>query len=178
MKTIAICIGHGPRLDKGAENHDGTNELEWNDGLGHRIERILSEVDGIKPVLIHRRVENVPPYTAVNEVEADFCVELHLNSFDTHASGTEMIHYPSSTRGTRLATILLQKAVGVLHLPNRGVKTPFNGRGNAFLRNTNCPAVIVESGFIDNDHDLAVLTNRKDALAQAYADGLVQFANE
>lgn len=178
MKTVSLVVGHGPRIDKGAENHDGTTELFWNDDLAHRIHSILELDPNIKPIVIHRRVERVAPYTAVNEVDSDFCVEFHLNSFDTRASGTEMIHYPGSTKGARLAAILLMEVVEVLQLPNRGVKTPFNGRGNQFLRATRCPAVIAESGFIDNDHDLFVLNSNKQRLVEAYARGLIRFAEE
>lgn len=177
MKTLAICVGHGPRIDKGAQNHDGTSELDWNKDLGIRLKDFLEPSRFINPVLIYRRVENVPPVQAVNEIGADLAIELHLNAFDGNASGTEMIHYPGSTKGARLAAILLTAAVGVLQLPNRGVKTPFSGRGNAFLRGTRCPAVIVESFFIDNDNDLKVGNANKQRLVQAYADALHRYFN-
>src|SRR5574339_524732 len=100
MKTAALVVGHGPRIDKGAVNPcDGTTEFDWNKDLCIRIYERLKDNETVKPVLIYRRVEQVPPYHAVNDVEADFAVEFHLNSFDTTASGTEMIHYAGSTKG-------------------------------------------------------------------------------
>lgn len=178
MKTLALVIGHGPRLDRGAQNRNGTTELDWNTDLARRIMEKLATNPHVKAIVVNRRIENVPPISTVNDIGADFAVELHCNAFDTRASGTEMIHFQGSTKGTRLATVLLKKVVACLELPNRGVKTPFQGRGNAFLAKTRCPAVICETMFIDNDRDLAVATTKKEALATAYADGFVQYASE
>ena len=196
MNTVALVIGHGPRIDKGAENHDGTTELAWNKDLGERLKDFLEPSIHINPVLIYRRVENIPPVQSVNEIGADLAIELHLNAHYTYeemgfneegekivkatpssASGTEMIHYPGSAKGTRLAALLLNAAVGVLQLPNRGVNTRWAGRGIAFLRGTRCTALIVESFLISNDHDLRVGNANKQRLVQAYADALHRYFN-
>lgn len=171
MKLIAIVVGHGPTNDKGAQNPDGTTELMWNRDLAHRIIKHIG--DRCPVVLIYRKVENLPPYAEVNESEASIAVELHLNAFDNKATGTEMIHYEGSKRGMVLAQALQDAAVTVLKLKDRGIKTPQNGRGNAFLKKTHMPAVIVESFFIDNNTDLARGNANKDSLAAAYADVLV-----
>lgn len=178
MKIAAIVIGHGPRVDRGAQNRNGTTELDWNTDLAERIMEKLATTPHVKAVLVHRRVENVPPTSTVNDIAADFAVELHCNAFDAHATGTEMIHFPGSTKAIRLAEVLLNKVVECLELPNRGVKTPFQGRGNTFLRKTRCPAVICETMFIDNDSDLAIATVKKEELATSYAEGFIQYARE
>lgn len=171
MKTIAIVIGHGPKIDKGAFNSNGMSELEWNHGFANLIERALG--NRAKAVIIHRQIERVPPWKEVNAIRPDLAVELHLNAYNSQASGTEMIYYPGSKKGLALAQRLQKAAVAVLGLPNRGVKTPMRGRGMVFLERTNCPAVIIESFFIDNGADLAVGNQKKAELAQAYADVLV-----
>lgn len=178
MKRVAIVIGHGPRIDEGAENKDGTTELDWNQDLAHRILRDITEPSiRLHGVVVHRVTEKLQPVTETNETRADMAIELHLNS-TPGASGTEMIHYPGSARGMKLASLLQAAAVRVLGLPNRGIKTPQGGgRGLRWLKNTNMPAVIVESFFIDNDGDLSVGNEKKDELAKAYADALVEFAN-
>ncbi len=177
MKTIAIVVGHGPSVDKGAWNTtSGTSELDWNSKLATEIAFAIGR--RALPVVIYRSVERQPPVDRVNTINPVCAVELHLNAYDTRASGTEMIHYPTSSNGIRLAKLLQTAAVGVLKLPDRGVKGPqAGGRGMAFLAKTHCPAVIVESFFIDNNADLQVGNLRKAALAKAYADALCTFAS-
>lgn len=166
---IALIPGHGPAIDKGAENHDGTTELEWNRDLVHRIAVHIGHRG--EAVIVNRVKERLSPVSEINATGADVAVEFHLNSSNGKASGTEMIYI--SKAGQKLGRKLQAAAVGVLKLPDRGVKTPFAGRGGYFLTKTRMPAVIVESGFIDNDNDLLVLNARKEELARAYADALL-----
>ncbi len=173
MKTVAVVIGHGPRIDKGADNRDGTTELTWNADLAERIKR---HAEGrINAIIVRRVTERLQPVAETNATHADIAVELHLNSATGTATGTEMIHHPSSPKGRRFAEILCRHAVAVLGLRNRGAKPPFNGRGLRWLTGTTMPAVIVESFFIDNDSDLARGNQHKDALARAYVDAFVEY---
>ena len=176
MKTIAIVVGHGPVKDRGATNPDGTTELDWNRDLAVQIFEAIG--DKARVSVISRRLEGTPPVELVNATNADAAVELHLNAYNGSASGTEMIHYPTSNRGKALAVLLQQAAVEVLGLPNRGVKPPqAGGRGMKFVRDTRMPAVIVESFFIDNDRDLSIGNKQKARLAKAYAEALLKFVN-
>ena len=45
------------------------------------------------------------------------------------------------------------------------------------MRNTDMPAILVEMGFIDNDHDVILLENKQDAIAKAIARGVTDYAN-
>jgi N-acetylmuramoyl-L-alanine amidase len=177
MKHVALVIGHGPELDKGAENRDGTNELDWNRKL---VLLIAEELVGkLNYTIVHRHIERIQPVREVNEIAPDFALEFHLNSYNTAASGTEMIYFPGSRLGKRLAELMQQAAVRVLGLTDRGIKYPQGGgRGMPLLRGTRCPCIIVESFFIDNSHDLSVGNSRIEELAKAYAVSLVKFADE
>lgn len=176
MKTIAIVIGHGPRIDKGATNPDGTTELEWNTELAAMMKEAIGE--RAKAVIVHRVTERLQPVAETNATGADAAVELHLNSFNGKASGTEMIHAERSVRGKALAQALQSAAVGALQLPDRGIKGPQGGgRGRRWLEGTRMPAVIVESFFVDNSGDLAIANQAKKTLAKAYADALVAFVS-
>lgn len=166
---IALVPGHGPRIDEGATNPDGTTELDWNRDL---VKRIASHLRGRADVsVVHRVKERLSPVDQVNATNADVAIEFHLNASNGKASGTEMIHISKS--GKLWAEKLQKAAVEVLRLPDRGVKTPFAGRGDRFLSKTKMPAVIVESFFIDNSDDLEVGNARKEELALAYANALV-----
>lgn len=172
MKTLAICVGHGPKNDLGAVASDGTTERDWNRDLASRI--VLAIGDRARAVIVLRGVEKQPPIAMVNALKADLAIELHLNAFNGNASGTEMIYWPASIKGKALAAKLQIAAVRALKLPDRGIKGPqAGGRGTAFLRQTNMPAVICESFFIDNAKDLARGNMFKDSLAVAYANALL-----
>jgi N-acetylmuramoyl-L-alanine amidase len=174
MKRIALVIGHGPVKDTGAGSADGkTTELEWNRKFVPMVESELSK-RGVKTWLFHRIIERVPPVANVNGTNAECAIEFHLNSSTPTGTGTEMIHYAASSKGRKLAVALQESAVSVLGLKDRGVKPPFNGRGNGFLKNTNMPAVIVESFFISNPSDLATGTAKMKQLAEAYAEALAK----
>jgi N-acetylmuramoyl-L-alanine amidase len=174
MKRIALVIGHGPVKDTGASSSDGkASELEWNRKFVPIVEAELNK-RGVKTWLFHRIVERTPPVLNVNGTTAECALEFHLNSSTPTGTGTEMIYYAASSKGRKLAVALQEAAVSALGLKDRGVKPPFNGRGNGFLKNTNMPAVIVESFFISNPSDLATGTARMKQLAAAYADALVK----
>jgi len=171
-KRIALVIGHGPSRDKGAYSQDGnTNELTWNRDLAVRIVRHIA--GRVPVVVVHRVIEKVQPVKEINATGASIAVELHLNSFNNKASGTEMFYYPTSKKGKLLAEKLQYAAVSALGLANRGAKGRSAGRGAPFLKNT---AVLVESFFIDNDNDLVFGNQKKDLLAKTYADVLVAMA--
>jgi len=175
MKTVALVVGHGPLRDEGAVSQSGkVTEFDWNTELVRMIQQLL--VGRVNAHVIFRTVEKISPTSVINSTGADIALEFHLNDSETNAAtGTEMIHYPGSLRGQKLAMVMLEAAVDVLELRNRGIKPPWENRGMGFLKKTNMPAVIVESFFIDNDNDLLRGTNMKKELAKAYADAIVQF---
>lgn len=174
---LALAIGHGPKIDQGATNaRFRISELEYNRGLASMIASYLTG-SPVQCLIVDRVTERVQPVAQVNALNPDLCVELHCNAFDGNASGTEMICYPGSTQGKRLAQFLQDAALSVLKLKDRGVKDPqAGGRGMALLRGTKCPAVIWEPFFIDNDIDLKVALDRKEALARAFAQAVLAYA--
>lgn len=178
MPKIAIVIGHGPRRDTGAVNHaTGMTELRWNKDLAQELALACSD-RGLETEIVHRVTEKLQPVEETNATKADVAVELHLNSFNGIASGTEMIHAERSVKGAKLAKLLQAAAVSVLDLPDRGIKPPQGGgRGKRWLEQTDMPAVIVESFFIDNNLDLERGTARKVQLAAAYARAFSEFLN-
>lgn len=175
MKKVVIVIGHGPKHDTGAVGRDNVTELAWNTDLAERIKHALIAGRKLDAVIVKRVTEELQPVLETNATNANFAIELHLNS-TPGASGTEMIHAPQSPKGIALAKALQKAAVGVLGLPDRGVKPPWKGRGLRWLNGTKMPAVIVESFFIDNPHDLRVGNFKKQKLAEAYAEALADYA--
>ena len=57
---------------------------------------------------------------------------------------------------------------------DRGIKSR---PGLLVLRQTDMPAVLVETAFIDNDEDAALLTGKTDEFARAIARGVTDYEN-
>ena len=60
------------------------------------------------------------------------------------------------------------------YILDRGLKERPN---LSVLRNTDMPAILIEMGFIDNDHDVILLEHKQDAIAKAIARGVTDYAN-
>jgi len=101
-----------------------------------------------------------------NTNEADAFISIHANSAaNLAAHGTEVYHYPGSARGKWLAACLQARLVAELSTADRGVKEA----NFQVLRETDCPAVLVEVAFISNEADRLLLTGYAGQLAAAVA---------
>lgn len=114
---------------------------------------------------------------AANDSGADLFVSIHCNAADNpQALGTETYYHPVSPQGKKLAQTIQNQLVHSLHMVNRGIKEAVPGRNGLYvLNNTIMPSVLVELGFISNDHDEKVLANYQDALARAIARGVTDY---
>ena len=110
-----------------------------------------------------------------NANNADVFVSIHANSVANPAAhGTEVYHYPGSVKGKRLASLLQARLVMELGTADRGVKAA----NFQVLRETDCPAALVEVAFISNESDRRLLTGYAGRLAAAaaIADALADYA--
>ena len=105
-----------------------------------------------------------------NRWGADLYISIHCNSAArVEAEGTETFHYPGSAAGARLARAIQFHLCEALLTEDRGVKE----ENFQVLRETDCPAVLVECGFISNPIDRAMLTDPLEQwrIAAAIAEG-------
>ena len=103
-----------------------------------------------------------------NEWGAELFLSIHANSFaDPAAHGTEVWHFPGSRSGSRLARRIQHAIVRCLHTVDRGVKPA----AFTVLAATDCPAVLIETAFLSNAADRALLTDpaRQNDFATAIA---------
>lgn len=161
---IALVIGH-KKARPGACNKDaGLCEFEFNEKLAHDIES-KGELEDLH--IVYRRTYSKLPQD-INNLKPDVAVSLHCNAFNEKASGSEVLYYHSSVKGEKIAKSFLNNIVGVLGLPNRGIKPKgTEDRGGYVLRYTNAPCIISEPFFIDNDLDLLLVRNRYDNFVAA-----------
>lgn len=101
-----------------------------------------------------------------NDNQADVFVSIHANSAaNAAAHGTEVYYYPGSAQGRRLAELIQPRLVAELHTVDRGAKAA----NFQVLRETDCPAVLVEVAFLSNETDRRLLTAYAGQLAAAVA---------
>lgn len=106
-----------------------------------------------------------------NEWNADLFLSIHCNAHNGIAKGTEAFVYSMPSEAYSIATEIQKNIVERLNTENRNVKI---GKDLYVLKNTNCPAVLVETAFIDNEEDAEKLLKNPNDFAQAVFDGVVR----
>ena len=99
-----------------------------------------------------------------NRGNYDYFISFHRNAFNPNkAKGVETYSLSTTGKGRELAA----KVQGNLNkiFFDRGVKT-----SNFYvLRKTNCSAILIEVGFVDNDEDNKIFDQKFEEIAQAIA---------
>jgi N-acetylmuramoyl-L-alanine amidase len=111
-----------------------------------------------------------------NAYQPDLAVDIHNNAGG--GDGGEVFHSHLGGKGKALAENILAEIVRIGQ-NSRGCKIRKNANGKdyyAFIRNTTCPAVIVECAFVDNSTDLKILATEGDRqkMGEAIAKGILK----
>lgn len=112
----------------------------------------------------------------INRFKPTLAVSIHANAGG--GDGAEVYYSIVGGTGKVLATNIL-KELEKVGQNSRGIKTRKNERGTDYygvIRETVCPAVIVEVGFVDNKKDAAqfdTLAEQK-VFAEAIAKGIIK----
>ena len=186
MSKVILNIGHGNTINKqGVRVYDpgaignGQEEYKYNyDLVTNYIAPYLKNKNIPHEVVIQKeRFSKLPAEINAISTKNDIIVSFHLNSVDYNAgNGVEVFYYPTSTKGKELAQIMLDANLKVTKLKSRGIKQNVSGaRGHALFKNTKGVAVLVESGFITNDKDIATLNAVKKELAESYAEAIINY---
>ncbi len=169
QKRCVLVIGHKKDSPGFVNRNHHISEFEFNEQLVPLIEKKVKNAS-IFPV--YRRTYASLPED-IKELDPDFIISLHCNTYDGKTSGTEVLYHHKSVQGKEIAEILLEHLVQYLGLPNRGIQPKTTeDEGGFLLRYTSAPCVISKSFFIDNDDDLARAMENPDGLAEAYAKAI------
>jgi N-acetylmuramoyl-L-alanine amidase len=186
-KIICIDAGHGG-TDVGAIGHLSSGDVYEKNvtlSIAKPLRDLLTEA-GAKVLMTRSTdVDVAGPYSdAVTELQArcdvanngnaDAFVSIHIDSFtNSSVDGTTAYYYPKSDKDLLLAQMMHQANLKNLYIPDRGV------RSNNFYVNvhTTMPSVLMEMGFITNDHRLKMLTSNwaPVSIARSLFDGLVSY---
>lgn len=175
MKKVFLGVGHGGS-DPGATGYvvEKTANLHMAQACCNYL-----VFNGIHVGMSRTRDENDPVTDEVkecNEFNPDLAVDIHNNSGG--GDGFEVYyHYKGGTSKTLAERI--EAEVKKIGQNSRGIKTKVNDSGKdyfAFIRETKCPAVIVEGFFVDNktDAEIADTLAEQKQFGIAYARGILR----
>lgn len=169
---ISVNAGHYPGIDSGAVGWTGLQEANVANDIAHKVCGYLAAVG--YEVLFIQENELYQITDLSNSFGADLFLSIHCNAAEnTDAKGTETFYINGSTEGQRLAQCVQYQIINSLGTVDRGLKT-----ANFYVtRNTNCPAILIETGFISNREDECMLADEKqrDELAKAISRGITDY---
>lgn len=173
IRTLVIDAGHGGE-DGGAVAPNGTLESEINLDIALRLEA-LADFWGVTTVMT--RTESGISYPAEAETlsakkKADqharldlihrtpgaILISIHQNNYPSASPWGIQVFYGSVTGSDQLASITQNNLTTQLSPDNRRVASAIDG-GIYLMREANCPAILVECGFLSNAEELSKLEN-------------------
>ena len=172
---VFINPGHAPNgiPDPGAVNPTtGRRECDFSLKIGSKLKEYLTEARFMSELLQSDSLAHI--CNSANLSDSDLFVSIHCNASSLHvARGTETWYFNNSQVGRILAESINREIVhAVPNITNRGIK-----EGNFYvLRNTDMPAVLIETAFIDNPHDEDLLLKYTNEFARAIAAGIFNAA--
>ena len=104
-----------------------------------------------------------------NRENCDYFISIHCNAGG--GTGTEVLVIKKGGQAEQLASSVLLALTEKLSLRSRGVKEA----NLLVLRETVCPAILVETAFLDHPTDATLLRNNQQAFASAIATGVLKY---
>lgn len=173
--VVVIDPGHGGD-DPGAQSVLGYWEKDVNLKIAHRLASCLR--DGGVEVIMTRENDMYPTLeeraALANRVKADLFVSIHCDSNgDRLHQGFTVYRARSASWGSKKVGRLLETHLSNAGIPSKGLR----GADYRVLVQTECPAVLVECGFMSNYDEAALLMDPwyQNKLARTLADGILEY---
>ncbi len=195
-KLIAVDSGHGmetagkrtpaiPEAWFGKKKGEVIHEKEFNKPTAEYLIKAL-ERNGFKTINVspgEKDISLTERYTSANNAKADAYISVHYNASNGQwgsANGIEIIvSQYASAKSKEMAGYVQDELVGSLGRRNRGVKTDIeqSKKNLAVLRHTNMPAILTESGFMDNLEEAKTMLDPlfQKSAAEAMCKGVCKF---
>ncbi|GGD64789.1 N-acetylmuramoyl-L-alanine amidase [Paenibacillus nasutitermitis] len=172
---VVLDAGHGAK-DPGASAVNGKTEKEFNLAITLKVKALLDKEPKINAILTRSDdtfVELNDRAKIANDLKADIFISFHGNSASPSATGTET--YYNRADSLALANVIHKHLVAGTGLPDRKVRQA----GFVVIKKTTMPAVLLESGYLSNKGDAAVLFDpaRQDAIAAEVVAGIKEYLN-
>ena len=175
MAKVFLGVGHGGK-DPGAVGN-GLHEADLNLAIALACRDEL-ERHGVIVGMSRVTDENDPVGDEAKECNAflpDLGLDIHCNA--AGGDGAEVFYHYNGGTGKKLAENILAEIVAIGQ-NSRGAKTRRRSDGKDyyhFIRETACPAVVVECAFIDNATDIQIIDTpgEQKAMGIAIAKGVL-----
>ncbi len=188
--TIVIDAGHGGE-DPGAVAN-GVSEKDINLNMAKKLEKLFSVGDydvvltRTEDVLLYNSGEEgkKKQYDLKNRVEIArsydnvIFVSIHMNKFYLNSCKGGQVFYADNNESISLAE-KIQDSIKFLQKDNKRV--PKNGASTVYLlEKLDCPAVLIECGFLSNEEDATSLLSEEytDELAVLIYKGIIEWICE
>lgn len=114
----------------------------------------------------------------INESNANLAISIHQNSFQEQSSkGAQVFYHNQSQEGKELAEVIQAKLKENIDDGNHRMAK--SNDSYYMLKNTTCPLVIVECGFLSNqtEADKLITSEYQEQIAQAILEGILSYLN-
>lgn len=188
--VVVVDAGHGGN-DPGKVAVNGSLEKDINLAIAKRLAWYLEQADvtvimtrdsdsGLySPTDSSKKMSDMQRRCRImNESKADLAVSIHQNSYhDEEISGGQVFYYADSAPGKRLAERIQKRFDYVLGAENR--RQPKANESYYLLLHAECPAVIVECGFLSNWREASLLGDEEyqDRMAYTIHMGILEYLN-
>lgn len=173
--TFVVDAGHGGE-DGGAVAIDGTTEKELNLEIAATLS-LLYELNGNKyamtretDTLLYDKYNDLECYQGkkkiydlknrvkiTKEYSSPVYVGIHMNSFSSSKYSGLQVYYSKSNETSKAFADTVQKNTAT-YLQNSNQRRTKEADSSIFiLSNLDCPAVLIECGFLSNTEELALL---------------------
>lgn len=188
--VVVVDAGHGGN-DPGKVAVNGSLEKDINLAIAKRLAWYLEQADvtvimtrdsdsGLySPTDSRKKTSDMQKRCQImNESKADLAVSIHQNSYhDEEIFGGQVFYYADSAPGKRLAERIQKRFDYVLGAENR--RQPKANESYYLLLHAECPAVIVECGFLSNWREASLLGDEEyqDRMAYTIHMGILEYLN-
>lgn len=188
--VLVIDAGHGG-IDGGAIGADGSRESDINLAIALRLraacdffglDSVMTRVDDSRAndaLTYSEHAELVYRTEIANSVDNAVLMSIHQNCYPTAQPSGPQVLYSNNESSKRFGQLTHYNLVNMLDPENRRLPEPDNT--NIYvLKNSKCPAILVECGFVSNHTDITKLTSGQyqTALSTVLMASFIQYTND
>ncbi len=169
MKKVFLGVGHGGSDPGTVANGFREKDLNLAIALACNEELVRHGVITLMSRTVDENDSLTQEIRECNAFAPDLAVDIHNNAGG--GDGAEAFHHYGGGSGKILAENILREIVAIGQ-NSRGAKTRKNAAGRdwyGFIRETLCPAVIVECAFVDNPTDLQIVDTAEETARMGIA---------
>lgn len=176
LPIVVIDAGHGGE-DGGASGADGTLEKDLNLQIAKKLQRTLSSM-GVECVLTRnedillydrntdyqgrkKMLDMLERLKICRSYENAIFISIHQNSFpQPQYSGFQIYYSENSSESFKIAE-MLEQAIKLSLQPNNNRHSKASGGTIYLLDRLECPALLLECGFLSNPDECALLSTEE-----------------